>query len=417
MQNAPESAGTTIELSSLHPNDRNPRKISSDALNRLRASIDRDPQFMALRPILIDESRMILGGNQRYRACLQLGMKSVPSAWVRTATGLTEAQRLRFVLVDNAPEGMAGEWDMEMLASDWQSQDLGDLGFDMDDMVACLPTNEDVDAEPQLDRAEELRQEWGVESGQLWLLGSHRLLCGDATAPETWPALLGDERLQMVWTDPPYGVKLNIRSPSSPPSVHRRRKLLTIENDSLSPAQLREFLQCALGLVAARCTLGAAWYVSAPAGNNFGEFAHVLGREGLDIWRHSLVWLKNKFVFGRADYHYRHEPILYGWIPGGPHFFVDDRTLDSVFEISRPNKSPEHPTMKPVDLVTRCLRNSSKEGWLIGDPFSGSGTTILACEQLGRKCRAIEINPGYVAVALQRFKDATGKRPTQLKLG
>ena len=410
---------TTIKLSTLKPYAHNPRKINSDAMKKLCESIERDPQFMELRPIVIDEDRTILGGNQRFRACQQLGMKEVPASWVKTAIGLTDEQRRRFILVDNAPEGMAGGWDLEILTTEWQMPELGDLGFDLNSIMADLnvdlPTT-DVDAEPQIDRAEELRKEWKVEAGQLWELGDHRLLCGDSTDPAAWAALLGEERLQMVWTDPPYGVALNdVASVDEATRLHRIKDFLKIENDALTPVQLREFLQRVLGNVAARCTPGAAWYVSAPSGDISGEFAHVLGREGLALWRHSLVWVKDRFVLGRADYHYRHETIFYGWIPGGPHYFVDDRTLDTVLEVPRPAKSPEHPTMKPIELVARCIRNSSKEGWSVGEPFSGSGTTLIACEQLGRKCRAIEISPGYVAVALQRFKDATGKTPTLIE--
>lgn len=162
------------------------------------------------------------------------------------------------------------------------------------------------------------------------------------------------------------------------------------------------------GAALQQCDPGAAWYVAAPAGPLHLVFCRVL--RDLDIWRRTLIWLKGSFVMGRGDYHYRHEPLLYGWTPGARHYFIDDRTQDSVFEFDRPLKSVDHPTVKPVGLVAKCIHNSSREGWLCFDPFCGSGTTLIAAEKLGRRCYGIEIEPKYCDVIVERWQNLTGKK-------
>ena len=228
-------------------------------------------------------------------------------------------------------------------------------------------------------------------AGEVYELGPHRLVCGDSTDPKAWASLLGGEKLRMVWTDPPYGVAY----------VGKTADALTIENDALDPEALHAFLSAALGAAASSCVPGSVWYTAAPPGPPFGVFASVL--EELSIWRHTLVWLKQRFVMGRCDYHYRHEAVFYGWTPGAAHYFVDDRTQDSVLEFDNPSRSPEHPTMKPVALVQKCIENSSRDGWLVGDPFGGSGTTLIACAQSGRVARLIELAPRYCDVIRRRW--------------
>lgn len=229
--------------------------------------------------------------------------------------------------------------------------------------------------------------------GQVYELGPHRLVCGDSTKAESWALLLPNgERLQMVWTDPPYGVSY----------VGKTADAMTIKNDALSPEQLEQFLRDALGMVVAHCLPGAVWYVASPAMcGPFYTFCTVLN--GFDIWRHTLVWVKSAFVMGHADYHYRHEPIFYGWVPGAAHYFVDDRTQDSVLEYDKPSRNGEHPTMKPVGLVAKCIENSSKRGWVVGEPFGGSGTTLIACAETGRVARLIELDPRYCDVIRRRW--------------
>lgn len=228
--------------------------------------------------------------------------------------------------------------------------------------------------------------------GEVYELGPHRLVCGDSRDALVWAKLLPNgERLQMVWTDPPYGVSY----------VGKTEDALTIQNDSMKPAELEQFLRDALGIAAAHTAPGGAWYVAAPPGPSLLHFAKIL--TDLGIWRQLLAWVKDQFVMGRSDFHYRHEDIFYGWVPGAAHYFIDDRTQDSVLEFARPKRSKEHPTMKPVELVAYCIGNSSKRGWIVGEPFGGSGTTLIACAQTGRIARLIELDPRYCDVIRRRW--------------
>ena len=239
-------------------------------------------------------------------------------------------------------------------------------------------------------------------AGEVYELGPHRLVCGDSREAATWDALLGGEKAQCVWTDPPYGVAVNdVADAAEARKLHRRTDGLKVENDSLTPEQTEALFGAASRALVARSVNGAAWYVAAPPGPLHLRFGRVL--DDLGIWHQTLAWVKQVFAFGRSDYHYRHEPIFYGWTPGAAHYFVDDRTQDSVLEFDRPHKSPEHPTMKPVALVQRCVENSSKPGWIVCDPFGGSGTTLIACAQSGRVARLIELAPRYCDVIRRRW--------------
>ena len=244
----------------------------------------------------------------------------------------------------------------------------------------------------------------------LWLLGPHRLACGDSTVARNIEAALGGRDADCVWTDPPYGVAIVGGSHALSLEERLARGGLTIQNDALDPAELRELLAKALGSSATACKPGACWYVAAPPGPLHLEFATVL--RDLGIWRQTLVWVKDQFVFGRSDYHYRHEPIFYGWTPGAAHQAPPDRTQDTAWEVPRPKRSEDHPTMKPVDLVVRALENSTDPRGLVLDPFAGSGTTLIAAHRTGRVAALVEIDPVYCDVILARFAAHTGITPT-----
>ncbi|MEM7517346.1 MAG: site-specific DNA-methyltransferase, partial [Planctomycetota bacterium] len=240
-----------------------------------------------------------------------------------------------------------------------------------------------------------------TQVGDVWLLGEHhRLICGDSTDPAVLAELMQGERASLVWTDPPYGVSY----------IGGTKDEMTIENDDLDLADLESLLEGAFGSAADACEPGAVWYVAAPAGPNFLPFAKRLSELG--IWRQTLVWEKDSLVLGRSDYHYRHEAILYGWVPGAAHHAPKTRALDTILKFARPKSSPDHPTMKPVPLVQHCIETSSKPGGIILDPFSGSGTTLLAAESCARKARCIELDPRYCDVIVRRFEEATGKGTT-----
>ena len=260
------------------------------------------------------------------------------------------------------------------------------------------------EAEVAPERADELKAQWGTESGQLWEIEQHRLICGDCTDEAAIGRLWGNgvaHRLRLIWTDPPYGVSYaNKTAWMKLNGAQAERK--PIHNDDLAPAQVAALFSAALAKVVPHAERGAAIYASVPAGPLLPVFIAAMERGGFG-YRHCLVWVKQSFVLGRSDYHYRHEPILYGWREDGPHYFTEDRTQDSVFEINRPMVSKLHPTTKPVELIARMVANSSRPQELVYDPFCGSGSTLLAAHQLGRIGYGIEIDPGYVAVTLERF--------------
>jgi len=267
--------------------------------------------------------------------------------------------------------------------------------------------------EPQVDRAAELQVKWGTARSQLWQAGSHRLVCGDSTDRGVVAQLWADDRanLRMVWTDPPYGVDYAAKNEYLNRFDRGNRIQKPIANDK--HADVHTLLANALALGRERALAGAACYATVPSGPQLQGFIDALNRSGF-TFRHLLVWLKQQFVIGMSDYHHRHEVILYGWLVDGAHYWGGGRSQDSVFEVERPRVSDLHPTTKPVELVARMIANSSRPTEVIYDPFCGSGTTLVACEQLGRVGYGVELDPGYTAVTLERLAEM-GLTPARVK--
>jgi len=284
---------------------------------------------------------------------------------------------------------------------------------------AWLSVNSAVDVqdpEPQIERAAELQIKWGTARGQLWKIDSHRLLCGDCRDRSEVARLWRESGslVRLIWTDPPYGIDYVATKNKALRQLHKGTRVKTnIVNDALSPKETHELFRAALSLAAERAHQGAACYASVAAGPLLAGFIQAFEAAGFSF-KHHLVWVKQQMVLGRCDYHYRHEPILYGWLENGPHYFCEDRTQDTVFEINKPVSSEFHPTTKPVALIARMVANSSRLGELVYDPFCGSGSTLLAAHQLGRIGYGVEIDPGYVAVALERLS-VLGLRPELVK--
>jgi hypothetical protein len=270
------------------------------------------------------------------------------------------------------------------------------------DLWALIHPPDLNEAEVGPERADELRQLWGTETGQLWAIGPHRLICGDCTDPAVGARLwrLREVACRMIWTDSPFGVSYGEKTAWTHKHGGSRRRR-PIENDALKPAELQRLFANALKLASEYALPGAVIYAAVPS--VFLKYFIQGLEDGGFGYRHCLMWLKQSFVMGRSDYHYRHEPILYGWRDNGPHYFTDDRTQDSVFAIDRPRVSELHPTTKPVELISRMIANSSRPGELVYDPFCGSGSTLVAAHQLARIGYGVEIDPAYVAVTLERL--------------
>jgi len=401
-----------VELSSLSPWERNARKHTSESTAKLAAGIRR---FGFAVPITAwqSERRIAAGHGRRFaiEALLAEDPKFVPRnappgtppghvpvMWTEFAS---EQQFEAFALSDNRQAKNAHD-DESLIAQvlrdlETQGIDFDGMGFDdseIEDLLGALEAeNNAVEGSEADDDIPALDEACDSQSGQVYELGPHRLVCGDSTQSATWDLLLnGDEHApRMLWSDPPYGVAY----------VGKTKDALTIENDALDEAGLANLLRGSLGNALQRCAPGSAWYVASPGGLLFSVFGSVL--KDMEIWRHTLIWAKDRFVLGRCDYHYRHEPIFYGWTPGAAHYWCGDRTQDSVIEVARPARNAEHPTMKPVELVRRHIENSSKGQWIVVDPFGGSGTTLIASASAGRVCRTIELDPRYCDVIRRRW--------------
>jgi DNA modification methylase len=263
--------------------------------------------------------------------------------------------------------------------------------------------NDLADPEPQLDQADELRRKYGTAPGQLWQLGPHRIVCGDARDPRTVGRLWEvGQTYRALWSDPPYGVAYAAKNRLLNRSDRGNRIQKPIANDELPADQVSALFRDSLKQALPFAARGAACYAAVPCGTALPFFISAFNDSGFSF-KHLLVWVKQHFVLGMSDYQHRHEAVLYGWLENGPHYFIPDRTQTSVFEVDKPATSALHPTTKPVPLIADMLQNSSRPGDIIYDPFCGSGSTIIAAAQLKRVGYGCELDPGYVAVELERL--------------
>ena len=393
----------------LRPYERNARTHSAEQVAQIAASI---VEFGFTNPILVDSNDGIIAGHGRLTAAQELGLRTVP---VVVLDHLSDRQRKAYIIADNQLAFNAG-WDTDLLRG--ELQDLAELDFDLsligfsdDELADLLPDIEELPPEDaDADAVPEPQADPITKPGDVWLLGKHRVMCGDSTSVDAVEALMEGVKADCVWTDPPYGVAY-VGGVSHDPKYAKKRetKGLTIENDALNDDELTDFLRASLGAAFAACKDGAAWYVAAPAGPLFHCFGTVLKDFG--VWRHTLAWVKSAFVFGRSDYHYQHEAIFYGWKPGAAHKWTGDRKQSSTLNFDRPkgSENPGHPTPKPVELVEYCLGNSSGRGDVVLEPFGGSGSTLIACEKTGRQARLMELDPRYCDVIVKRWQQFTGK--------
>ena len=408
--NAMKRETLTLPMSDIKLNDSNPRVIKDQQMKRLVKSIQDFPEMTELRPIVVDENNVILGGNMRYRAMQGLGYNQTE---VVKVSGLTDEQKREFIIKDNVP---FGEWDWEELANGWDADELNEWGLDIPEAEAVEQEVEEVDVP-------EVAGEPDSETGKVYQLGRHRLVCGDCTKADIMSKLMGGKVADILLADPPYGV-----------NYHGRTKdRLTIDNDKFdSQEELREFLCDSLSVADQFLKNGGVYYIFSPQGENIRTFMEaIMSKYRI---RNTLIWVKNAMVLGWGDYSNRHELIFYGW-KDGAHYWCGSRSQDTILDkeidydsmskadavamlkeilennalpatvlkFAKPAANREHPTMKPIALLAYLIKNSSRSGEIVLDPFGGSGSTLLACEQTGRLCYTAELDRHYCDVIRKRY--------------
>lgn len=370
-------------LSKLKANPSNPRTISKDQFEKLKTSIRNFPQMLELRPIVYDDEYIVQGGNMRLKAINEL-VKSgfeVKESYFIKAENLTPEQLKEFAIKDNIP---AGDWDMDVLVDEWSDLPLDEWGLELDGLTDEKEIEEDEAPAVSNEEPES-------KLGEIYQLGRHRLMCGDSTDAGSVALLMNGGNADMVFTDPPYNVDY----------VGKTKNALKIQNDKFEGEGFYQFLFDAFSNIAAVVKSGAAMYVC-HADSEGLNFRKAFVDAGF-LLKQCIVWNKNSMVMGRQDYQWKHEPILYGWKDGGSHKWYGDRSQTTVWDIDRPSRSEEHPTMKPIALIDRALKNSSKSGDIILDIFGGSGSTLIACEQTNRTCYMMELDPKYCDVIRKRY--------------
>jgi DNA modification methylase len=391
-----------VPIDDLRPDPANPRKISDAELEALIKSI---AQFGLIDPIIARRhDGIVIGGHQRLLAARRLGLKTVPTIYVDLP--LEQARLLNVAL-----NKISGSWDEELLAqmladlSSVADLDLTLSGFDegeLDKLLRSLDGREHRErAETfDLDAALEDAQAAGaVSRGDLWALGPHRVLCGDATDQGDVARLLGGQRAALAFTDPPYNVGLGDHG-----GQQRGQRKRRLQNDALDPVQWETFCRAwARNLLE---NVDGALYVCM-AIQHFPTILRVFQEQG-GHWSDTLIWAKDRHVLGRADYQRKYEPIFYGWREGAKRQWHGGRDQTNIWEVARPGDAPLHPTMKPLELVERALENSSRASDAVLDLFLGSGSTLVACERTGRVCYGLELQPRYGAVAIRRWEAFTG---------
>lgn len=389
----------SVPIGELIPYARNSRTHSEAQVAQIAASIR---EFGFLNPIIVDGSNGIVAGHGRVLAAQKLGLAVLPCI---EAAHLTDAQRRAYVIADNRLALNAG-WDLEMLAVELgeltdENFDLELLGFDAGEIEKILAM---ADATPEgqtdPDDAPAVQAEAITQPGDVWLLGKHRVMCGDSTAVTAMDVLMGGALADMLLTDPPYNVAYEGKT----------KDALRIENDAMGNDDFRAFLRDAFVTADSALKPGAVFYIwhADLEGYNFRGACFDAGWQV----RQCLIWAKSSLVMGRQDYHWEHEPCLYGWKDGAGHLWAADRKQTTVLEFERPSRNAEHPTMKPVALFEYQMLNNTKGGDIVLDSFGGSGTTLIAAEKNGRVARLMELDPKYVDVIVRRWQQFTGKQAT-----
>ena len=397
-----------IKVALLHPNEgqipdvpANPRFITEDEYKALVDSLRADNLTGVLQVKVYQHNNqwIVLDGNMRLKALQVLQIDEVQCLIVPEGT---DARTLRKIVLDS--NSNFGQWDWDMLSDQWDMDELDAAGIDIPDLGGAKPTNteaEDVEEDDFDETTNEIKTR--CQAGDIWQLGEHKLLCGDSTKEADIARLMGNEKADLWITDPPYNVNYEGGTDEK----------LKIANDNMNSGDFFEFLKAAFTTAVKVLKEGCSFYMWY-ASREHVNFETALNAAGLTV-REQLIWNKSSLVLGRFDYHFKHEPCLYGWKDGASHNWYNDRSQTTVMDFEKPRKNDLHPTMKPVPLFAYQIANSSKKGDIVLDTFGGSGTTIIACENLGRKARSVELDPHYCDVILARWEKLTGKEAIKIQ--
>lgn len=381
-----------LSINELKPYEKNTRKHQKKDVDNIARSIKKYGMNDAIG--IWGKDNVIVEGHGRVMACKQLGIDVIPCVRL---DHMTDKQRREYAIAHNATAELS-VWDTDFLAEELQDLDLGDFDFKFE-FENNEPENEIVEDEFEPVLSDETRS----QPGDIWILGNHRLMCGDSTNINDVEKLMGSAKADLLITDPPYNVDY----------VGKTKDSLKIQNDHMPDSQFRAFLRDAFYAADAVMRPGACFYIwhADLEGYNFRGACSDCG------WtvRQCLVWVKNSMVMGRQDYQWKHEPCLYGWKDGAAHKWFSDRKQVTTIEWQKPAKSEIHPTMKPVGLFDYQIKNNTAPGDVVLDLFNGSGTTIMACEQNGRRAFAMELDPKYVDAAIERWEKFTGRTAVRLE--
>lgn len=339
-------------------------------------------------PIVLDKNNVIVAGHTRYKAAKLLNITEIPCI---IADDLSDEQVKAFRLIDNKAAELAS-WDIDLLNLELES--IKDIDMELFDFQISNILDNVVDDEYEV----ELPEDPKTKTGNIYKLGNHYLMCGDSTNIDDVKKLMNNQLADLIVTDPPYNVNYEGKTGDN----------LKIMNDNMENNQFYSFLESAFINLYESIKDGGSIYVF-HADTEGLNFRKAMMSSGFKL-AECLVWVKNAFVMGRQDYHWKHEPVLYGWKPGASHYFINDRSQSTVLEFDKPIRNEEHPTMKPIDLIAYLINNSSKKDEIVLDLFGGSGTTMIACEQTNRKAFIMELDPRYCDVIVDRWEKFTNQK-------
>ena len=388
-----------IEIEKLKPAEYNPRKDlkpEDEEYQKIKKSL---VEFGYVAPVIVNSDMTVIGGHQRLKVLKELGYEEVEC-------NIVDLNKTKEKALNIALNKITGEWDnskLEELLAELKETDIDmDMtGFTFDEVDNIL---KDIEGSKEddfdLDQALNEIEEPTTRPGDIWILGKNRLMCGDSTQKENVLRLMDKQEADMLLTDPPYNVDYEGKTVDA----------LKIENDNMTSTEFYNFLLDSFRNMFEVTKCGSSVYVfhADTEGLNFRNAFNAVGFKLAQC----LVWVKNTFVMGRQDYQWRHEPILYGWKEGAGHYFINDRKQSTVLEFDKPTRNAEHPTMKPIDLLVYLIKNSSKENDLILDLFGGSGSTLIAAEQVKRRCYTMELDPKYCDVIIKRWENLTNQKAT-----